>query len=274
MGKVLLFGFLGLLGVTALIVDASVTGSGGQVQLGSKHIAMQPASNWQSVFTEHGIESVDGVLVLFDVAKQTLRSSNLQRANSGYVPASTFNIANGLIALELGVVKDVDLPLPWEPNQSFTGAFKSSQVPVFEHIASNIDKQRMANMLAYIDYGNQSISGGFPRFWLAGDLRISAIEQIQFLHRLHSNTLPLSLHSQALIKQLMQTDSSESYALYAAAGYGGDTLKGVGWWIGWVEQNNNTVFFALNIDMASMQQASLGQAIVKAVLLQEQLIQV
>lgn len=278
MVRFFLLGLLIVLATVTLIVDANDENSDG-VLLDSVVVEPQYTHAWDSIFND---SDVSGVFVLFNTKKQQLLTNNLLRAQTGFIPASTFKIANGLIALELGVVTDADQQYHWDKQQrsfkvwnqdhSFSSAFKYSVVPIFQQIAGSIGKQRMANMLANLDYGNGSVGGELDRFWLEGDLRISAIEQIQFLQRLHDNTLPLSLRSQSIMKQVMLTESTEHYAIYAKTGYADSGETNIGWWVGWVKTGANRVFFALNLDLANIKQAHLRQKIVKQVLQFEQII--
>ena len=49
-----------------------------------------------------------------------------------------------------------------------------------------------------IQYGNPS--GGVDRFWLDGALRISAMEQVDFLRKLYRNELPFKVEHQRLVR--------------------------------------------------------------------------
>jgi len=278
MARIFLLGLLIVLAAIALIVDANDEISN-EVLLGSVVAEPEYTADWDPIFSD---SDVRGVLVLFNAEKPQLLTNNLLRAQTGFIPASTFKIANGLIALELGVVTDAEDQYRWDKqprsfnlwnqDHSFSSAFQYSVVPIFQQIARDIGKQRMANMLASLNYGNESIGGGLDRFWLEGDLRISAIEQIQFLQRLHSNTLPLSVRSQSIMKQVMLTESADSYAIYAKTGYANNGATDIGWWVGWVDKGESTVFFALNLDLANIKQASLRQKLVKQILQFEQII--
>ena len=53
----------------------------------------------------------------------------------------------------------------------------------------------MARYVTAARYGNADISGGIDLFWLQGGLRISALEQIDFLARLNRRELPFSANT-------------------------------------------------------------------------------
>ena len=54
--------------------------------------------------------------------------------------------------------------------------------------------------LTRIQYGNADPSGGVDRFWLDGALRISAMEQVDFLRKLYRNELPFKVEHQRLVR--------------------------------------------------------------------------
>jgi len=54
----------------------------------------------------------------------------------------------------------------------------------------------------FSSYGNRDIGGGIDRFWLTGDLRISAVEQFEFLRRLAAGTLPFSPRAQENVRRI------------------------------------------------------------------------
>lgn len=261
-----------ILAAAALIVDAN-DNDDHSVQLAELRLTPQLTTDWDQVFQQ---QQVEGVLVLFEPKQQTLTTNDLIRANTGYIPASTFKIANGLIGLELDVVAGVEQVYPWDKQQrafkvwnqdhTFKSAFKYSVVPIFQQIATDIGKQRMVNMLASLEYGNQKVGPELDSFWLDGDIRISAIEQLQFLQKLHDQSLPVSQRTQEIIQQVMLTESTDDYAIYAKTGFGHHGDKYIGWWVGWLETDEQTIYIALNLDLVNIQQAHLRQEIVKQIL--------
>ena len=272
MTKLISLMLFSILAAAALIVDAN-DNDDHSVQLAELRLTPQLTTDWDQVFQQ---QQVEGVLVLFEPKQQTLTTNDLNRANTGYIPASTFKIANGLIGLELGVVAGAEQVYPWDKQQrafkvwnqdhTFKSAFKYSVVPIFQQIATDIGKQRMANMLASLEYGNQKVGPELDSFWLDGDIRISAIEQLQFLQKLHDQSLPVSQRTQEIIQQVMLTESTDDYAIYAKTGFGHHGDKYIGWWVGWLETDEQTIYFALNLDLDDIQQAHLRQEIVKQIL--------
>ncbi|PTB04372.1 class D beta-lactamase, partial [Klebsiella pneumoniae] len=55
-------------------------------------------------------------------------------------------------------------------------------------------------------------------------------------------------------------------------GYSTSIEPKIGWWVGWVELDDNVWFFAMNMDMPTSDGLGLRQAITKEVLKQEKII--
>ena len=62
-------------------------------------------------------------------------------------------------------------------------------------------------------------TGGIDKFWLTGELRITPLEQIDFLTRLHDNKLPFSKRSIDITKKIMVVKDSANYTLRAKTGW-------------------------------------------------------
>jgi len=81
-------------------------------------------------------------------------------------------------------------------------------------------------------------------FWLGnGSLKISANEQADFLSKLVRNQLPFSPHAMAVTKEILTLEKHDGYTLAGKTGSCGE----VGWFVGFVEEENTTKIFAFNI---------------------------
>ena len=80
---------------------------------------------------------------------------------------------------------------------------RHSTVWVYQQFAREIGEVREKEYLTRIQYGNADLSGGVDRFWLDGALRISAMEQVDFLRKLYRNELPFKVEHQRLVKDIM-----------------------------------------------------------------------
>jgi beta-lactamase class D len=202
---------------------------------------------------------VSGTFVLYDVAADTFIGHDRARAEQRFVPASTFKIANTLIGLAAGAVRDVDEPLPyggrpqayktWEKDMGLREAIAMSNVPIYQELARRIGLERMRDNIERIDYGNAEIGDTVDNFWLRGPLRISAVEQTRFLAALALEALPYPREVQRNVREIILLDQGEGWTLYGKTGWENAPGQGVGWWVGWVQKAGRVYAFALNMDM-------------------------
>lgn len=217
-----------------------------------------------------------GCFALYDASARRMLVVNSARAQRRYRPASTFKIANSLIALETGAVGDVDEVIPyggspqpfkaWERDMPMREAIAASSVPVYQEIARRIGLARMRQQLTRFGYGNMQTGEVVDRFWLDGPLQISAVEQARFLARLAQGQLPASKRSQQQVREILRLEHDGAAALYGKTGWAFDGRPDIGWWVGWVEREGRIHSFALNIDLRGEQDLALRRKIGEALL--------
>ena len=223
-------------------------------------------------------EGAKGTFVLCDVAENSCIGHNRARAETRYIPASTFKIANALIGLSTGAVKSVDDVLPyngpaepfipeWKADMGLRRAMALSNVPIYQELARRIGLTRMREGLNVLRYGNRETGDDVTRFWLDGPLTISALEQAQFLAELVRGKLPLPTEVQASVREILLLEEGTRWKLYGKTGWQNAPGRGIGWWVGWVEQEGREYAFALNIDINEPSDAAkrltLGKASLK-----------
>ncbi len=206
---------------------------------------------------------VDGAFVLHDPQTGRTVRHNPERSRTRFLPASTFKIPNSLIALETGVVPGPEFTLAWDstrtPRQAWWpaawsrsndlhSAFQNSVVWYYQELARRIAPERMRAHLAQFQYGNQNIGGGIDQFWLRGDLRVSAEEQIDFLRRFYTGQLGVSERSTEIVKRIMVLEEAAEYRLSGKTGTA--SLQGgteIAWLVGYVERQGSVYYYALNL---------------------------
>ncbi len=213
-------------------------------------------SDWARFFSDQG---VDGTIVVIDERRKGYWAYNKMRAQTRYSPASTFKIPHALFALDAGMIRDEFQVIPWDGkkryfpswnrDQTLRSSMGNSVVWVFQRIARSIGEEGEKKYLRKIDYGNGHVSGNVDAFWLDGDLKISAFEQVAFLRRLYRNQLPFRLADQRLVKGVMIVEAGKDWILRSKTGTYVRSNPALGWYVGWVEWPDGPVFFALNIDM-------------------------
>lgn len=205
-------------------------------------------------------ERVSGAMALFDSRDGKLRCSDPGRCERGYLPASTFKIANSIIGLETGVLSDAESPLAWDGKEyanaawnrdhTLRSAVQVSCLPCFQSIARKVGPQAMMDWVKRLDYGNHDTSGPVDQFWLHGELRITPFQQIDFLRRLEGGKLPIQEHTLDVVRDVLTLDVTPSYVFRGKTGAASppEEIMEVGWFVGFVELGERRVFFATVID--------------------------
>lgn len=217
---------------------------------------------------------VDGTFVLYDVEAGRMTGHDRSRANTRFVPASTFKIPNTLIGLSTGAVRSVDEILPyggqpqpfkaWERDMGLRDAIVLSNVPIYQALARRIGLERMREAVSRLKYGNAEIGSVVDRFWLDGPLRISAVEQARFLAGLAGGGLPVAAGVQDSTREILKIEQGADWTLYGKTGWENAPGEGVGWWVGWVERGERIHAFALNMDMRNPDDAGKRQELGRA----------
>ena len=229
---------------------------------------MSDADTIAAVFEQ---QNVVGTLVIESVRGDRTYVHNPERASEQFSPASTFKIPNTLIGLRMGVVRSksseftwdgTDRGLPqWNRDQTLETAFKVSCVWCYQEIARKVGAGRYRPALRDLNYGNREIGADVEQFWLNGDLKISAWEQIEFLRSFVLEETGHTSEQVDLVKEIMRVEHTDTYALYGKTGWTGQALH-TGWFVGFVTVADRTWLFAMNMEMDSASQAPLRQTVV------------
>ena len=225
------------------------------------HVAQQRSEIRDALAKYFIDEGTAGTFVGYKIDDYLIIASDVNRSAEAKLPASTFKIANSLIALETGVVEDPDKDVfkwdgvkrpieAWNRDHTMRSAIAASAVPVYQEIARRIGGARMQKYLDLLEYGNRNIGGGIDQFWLTGDLRIDPMQQIDFVDRLRRAVLPISKRSQDLVRDILPVTKLGDATIRAKSGLLGAEIgkPSLGWMVGWVEKGSAQTVFALNMD--------------------------
>jgi beta-lactamase class D len=220
----------------------------------------------RSHFKEYGVA---GCFVLFDQSNNFFICYNPERSDSGFLPASTFKIPNSVIALQENIVTDTSQIFKWNgrewPNenwnqdQTLRSAMRYSCIWVFFDIAERVGIKKYDRYLNSFNYGNMNTAGPPTRFWLAGDLRISAFQQVEFLRKFYNYELDVSAESVDIVKDVIILEKTPDYTLSGKTGGAEISDKEfIMWLVGYLELDNDVYFYAMNFtssDFSKMQNA-------------------
>ncbi len=212
------------------------------------------AQDFKKYFDEFDLK---GSFIMYDMKEEKYVMYDSIRCNTRFTPASTFKIPNSIIGLETGVIADENFVIKWDSTKSretcdrdltLWDAIKYSCVWYYKELARRVGAEKMQEMLNNFNYGNKDISSGVDKFWLEGSLKISQLEQIEFLKKLYRYELPVSKRSIDILKNIIVLDSNSTYTMRGKTGWGFEDNKDIGWLVGWVEKGGNAYFYAINIE--------------------------
>ena len=227
--------------------------------------AIANASPLGDVFESAG---VTGTFVAASLNGEVVHIHNDSRSTERFSPASTFKIPNTLIALDLGIVASASSTFTWDrtdrgnknwnKDQTLETAIKVSCVWCYQEIAREVGTVRYKKALEELDYGNQNAGDRVDGFWLDGSLKISAVEQINFLRRLYNDELPFRREHIDTLKEIIVTRKTEEHTIYAKTGWA-VTEPQVAWYVGIVKSGSGTWLFAMNMQVDAPDQAALRE---------------
>lgn len=209
----------------------------------------------QKFFDDCGFK---GSITLYDKKNDRWIFSDSVDANVELLPASSSKIINSMILLETGVLKDENEVVDWDGvkrwlddwNQDLNlkQAFKYSAAWVYSKKAPEIGRERYYHFLNECNYGNKVIGDRVDLFWLDGSLKISPVQQINFLRGLDNEKFDFSKRTFKIVKEMMIESQTEEYILRCKTGWG--KIEGsddTGWWVGYVTLKDNVIYFATRL---------------------------
>lgn len=206
--------------------------------------------------------NINGSITIYDYQAKKWTFSNANDSHVATLPASTFKIINTLIFLEAGVIADKHEIVEWPGktdtvkygyrpdiyhDMSLKEAYKRSAGWVYVELAKKVGKYRYRDFLTSSNYGNADVSINNPDFWNFGDFAISPTNQIEILIGVYEETLPFSKKSFQILKEMMVEEQTDHYTLRAKTGWTREGGKDTGWWVGYIEKEDNVYFFATRI---------------------------
>jgi len=202
---------------------------------------------------------VKGSILVYDPQTKTSYSNDYSRCDSGFLPASTFKIANSIIALETGVVENDSTVFiwngekrrltVWEQDLTFRDAFQVSCVPCYQEIARKIGPKRMNEYLDKLNYGIMMVdSSNIDKFWLEGESRISMKQQMDFITRFYNKELSVSARTWNIIRSMMVLEKNDNYIFSGKTGWSIRNGNNNGWFVGYLETGSSVYFIVTNIE--------------------------
>lgn len=207
-------------------------------------------------------------------------------------PASTFNIAVSLMGYDSGILSDEHTPkLPfkvgyvswnkdWRKATDPTSWIENSVVWYAQQVTARLGAERFGHYVQSFKYGNADVSGdpgkdnGLALSWIGSSLKISPVEQVDFLRRLVNRQLPLAPKAYDMTSAIMISETLENgwqirgktgTAAAVLADGRDDARHQYGWYVGWATKGQRTIVFA-RMKLDRRQAGSAGKRVKDAFL--------
>ncbi len=194
-----------------------------------------------------------------------------RRSEERFLPASTFKIPNTLISLQERIVSDENFRFhwngvrtdvdDWNQDQTLKSAFQRSCVWCYQELAVQVGLKKYETYLQKMEYGNLKTGKDVRTFWLEGDLRISAREQIDFLKKLYLRKFAFDSKYYEILRKIFLVVRNQDFSLFAKTGWA-QSDPSIGWYVGYLETKTEVWFFALNLDIRDKKDLPLRKEIV------------
>lgn len=210
-------------------------------------------------------QGISGCAVIYDELSNTYFLYNKEKCETEVSPLSTFKIVSALAGLENNVLKNQTSTMEysgikysidtWNSNLTLKEAFETSCVWYFRQVVDMVGQEDIRTMLKEIQYGNCDISewngseaNSLPElngFWLDSSLEISPKQQVITLNYIFGGDNNFNADNLEELKSIMYIAELNNGCLYGKTGSGTD---GKAWFVGFIEENDNKIYFAIYLD--------------------------
>ncbi|MFD1413152.1 BlaR1 family beta-lactam sensor/signal transducer [Oceanobacillus jeddahense] len=227
-------------------------------------------------------QNYNGSFVLYDMQEDTYHIYDKDQSTQRVSPDSTYKIYSALFGLEENIITTEQNTIEWDgteqpydqwnQDQNLETALNRSVNWYFQQLDQEMGLDSIQAYLNHINYGNQDISNGNDQYWLESTLKISPVEQVELLQAFYNNHFNFQEEHIQAVKDALQMEEKDGNALYGKTGTGNVNGKDInGWFVGFVETDTNTYFFATNIQDEDNASGSIATEITLAILKDKQI---
>ena len=210
-------------------------------------------------------QGISGCAVICDPSINTYSLYEKEKCETEVSPLSTFKIVSALAGLENDVLANetstmeysgIKYPIDtWNSNLTLKEAFETSCVWYFRQVVDKVGQEDISTILKELQYGNCDIyewngseTNSFPElngFWLESSLAISPKQQVVVLNYIFDSENNFNAKNLGVLKSIMYIAELDNGCLYGKTGSGTD---GKAWFVGFIEENDNRIYFAVYLD--------------------------
>ncbi len=201
-------------------------------------------------------------------------------------PASTFKVPLAVMGFDSGILVDAENPAwpfqkgyaDWMENWKTTVTprywLDKSVVWFSQELTKKLGTARFQSYVDAFEYGNRDLSGdpgkdnGLTNAWLGSSLKITPLEQAQFLDKLLNRKLAVSQNAYDMTYEAMQkTDLGNGWIvsgktgtslLTNADGTADAQKRQLGWFVGWAEKGARKIVFVHLIEDLKKEEGFAG----------------
>ncbi|MCA0023706.1 MULTISPECIES: class D beta-lactamase [unclassified Mesorhizobium] len=183
-----------------------------------------------------------------------------------FSPASTFKVPLSLIGYDAGILSDEHTP-SWDYKPEFKAVkrdHKTVDPTIWERdsvlwysreITRRLGPESFAGYVSKFGYGNADVSGdpgkndGLTHSWVNSSLKITPVEQVDFLRKLLAGKMPVSAKAHDMTKAILPSFKAGDWTVQGKTGStrvgeGGKDRRSLGWFVGWAQKNGRQIVFA------------------------------
>lgn len=186
-----------------------------------------------------------------------------------YAPESSFKISLSMIGFDSGILQNEDNPsFPCKKEYDyFINVCQGPHTPrtwmrdsclwYSQVLTQKLGIEKFQSYIKKFNYGNKEIKGenALTNAWVSGSLKISPLEQTEFLQKFIDHKLPISDKAYDMTKKIIfLQELPGGWKLYGKTGNGRQLDKNGkktdlqhGWFVGFIEKNGRTITFASHI---------------------------
>ncbi|MEN9782613.1 MAG: hypothetical protein RL208_766, partial [Pseudomonadota bacterium] len=208
-----------------------------------------------------------------------------------YSPNSSFKIPLAVMGFESGILKTAHNPI-WKPRKPVTflkyyhdgeqspSSWMRWSMPWYSQILTQkLGMNKFQEYINKLNYGNIDLSGddgknnGLTEAWLSSSLKITPLQQIEFIEKLAKNELQFSKKAQIKTKdliKLMEAGSWSGWNLHGKTGSSDFDKVNIreGYFIGFAQKGDEIVSFVIHASgVTGDKSAKIGGVQVKKILL-------
>lgn len=221
-----------------------------------------------------------GCFLLYNLKTKSFEKSIGSACNERFPACSSFKVPLAVMAFDSGVLPDEKFVLKWngvkdllneKSNRDHNAEswMRDSVVWFSQKITPQLGPKKFQKYLDDFEYGNRSFSQGIKTAWLTRPslkgvgLEISSYEQVEFMRKLWTNSLPVSLRAMKLTQKITFLEvSPKGYTLSGKTGsnfYDENRKIHLGWFIGHLKNADSEYIVVTNFsDLQPTEEQGFG----------------